>query len=99
MQREIVQASLPGVHHLGYSGNGLGIELAVTHDAQAAGSFGDQDPAVREEGESVWVVEASYGRDSKFRAGDFGAAGTASAAVENQRPIEGRGLDGDLLTG
>src|SRR5262249_31962343 len=91
MQSEIVHAPLPGVEHFRYSGDWFRIQLTFTHDPQSAGSFGDQDPAVRKESKSIRVAEAQQGDDPEFWPGDLGAAGSASAAVKNQRACLGAG--------
>jgi hypothetical protein len=97
MQCEIVHTPQPGVQHVGYSGDWLGIQLTVTHDPQPARSLGDQDAAVRQEGKSIRVGQAPQGDDPELRPSYLAAAGSTSAAVKNEGPIQGWRLNGEFL--
>jgi hypothetical protein len=96
MQREIVHTPLPRIENFRYARDWFRIELAVTHDPQPTRAFRNQDAAIREESESVRIVETSQRDDPESRSGDSDAAGPTGGAIENQRPVEGRSSHDEL---
>jgi hypothetical protein len=87
MQCDVVQTFEVAVEHRRHAFNGLGIEHAVAHDPETAGTLGDEHRAVGEERERIRARQAPHRYDPELRTGNRAAAGPAGGTVEDQRPL------------